>query len=228
DVKISEPDVYPLAVQGPKAEKLLSEIFGSHIKNIKFFKFNWIDVNGSSQLIARSGYSRQGGFEIYLRGESYAKFLWDIIWERGQSYQIAPGCPNLIERIEGGLFSYGNEMTIANNPFEIGLEKFCDLDGSIEYIGKSKLQEIHKNGVQKIIRGFIFGETPCPTCSKPWPVYANGNAVGNITSAIWSPRLKANVAQGMVDKDYWDIGQRVKIKVQDGSEMIGTIKDFPL
>ena len=228
DVKISEPDVYPLAVQGPKAEKLLSEIFGSHITNIKFFKFNWIDVNGSSQLIARSGYSRQGGFEIYLRGKSYANFLWNIIWERGQSYQIAPGCPNLIERIEGGLFSYGNEMTIANNPFEIGLEKFCDLDGSIEYIGKSKLQDIHNNGVQKIIRGFIFGETPCPTCSKPWPVYANGNAVGNITSAIWSPRLKANVAQGMVNKDYWDIGQRVKIKVQDGSEMIGTIKDFPL
>ena len=111
---------------------------------------------------------------------------------------------------------------------EIGFEKFCDLDGPIEYIGKSKLLDIYKNGVQKIIRGFVFGETPCPTCSKPWRVYANGKAVGNITSAIWSPRLKANVAQGMVNKDYWNIGQNVKIEVQDGSEMIGTIKDFPL
>ena len=228
DVKISEPDVYPLAVQGPKAENLLSEIFGSHVKEIKFFKFGWIDINGSKQVIARSGYSRQGGFEIYLKGKDYANFLWDVIWDVGQSYQIAPGCPNLIERIEGGLFSYGNEMTLANNPFEIGFEKFCDLDGPTQYIGKSKLQEIRVNGVQKIIRGFVFGKIPCPSCSEPWPVFVDGKVVGNITSAIWSPRLKANVAQGMVDKDYWDIGQNVKIKVQDGTEMIGMIKDFPL
>ena len=84
DVKVSEPDVYPLAVQGPKAEKLLTEIFGPHVKNIEFFKFDWIDVNGSSQLIARSGYSRQGGFEIYLKGKAHANFLWDIIWKKGQ------------------------------------------------------------------------------------------------------------------------------------------------
>ena len=148
-------------MQGPKAEKLLTEIFGPHVKNIEFFKFDWIDVNGSSQLIARSGYSRQGGFEIYLKGKADANFLWDIIWKKGQSYQIAPGCPNLIERIEGGLFSYGNEMTIANNPFEIGLEKFCDLDGPIEYIGKSKLLDIYKNGVQKIISCLLY-TSPSP------------------------------------------------------------------
>ena len=110
-VSISEPDVSPLAVQGPLAEDLLADVFGDAIRSIGFFKFGHVSFMGTRQLIARSGYSRQGGFEIYLEGSPLGAPLWDAIWEAGQKYDIAPGCPNLIERIEGGLLSYGNEMT---------------------------------------------------------------------------------------------------------------------
>ena len=102
DVEICEPDVAPLAVQGPKAEDLLAALFGAAIREIGFFKFAWIDFQGTQQLIARSGYSRQGGFEIYLRGGTESELadeLWDAIWQAGQAFDIAPGCPNLIERI---------------------------------------------------------------------------------------------------------------------------------
>jgi dimethylsulfoniopropionate demethylase len=96
---------------------------------------------GTRQLIARSGYSRQGGFEIYLEGGHLGPALWDAIWEAGQPYNITPGCPNLIERIEGGLLSYGNEFTRENNPFEIGHGQVLRTDGSIDYIGRAALQD---------------------------------------------------------------------------------------
>lgn len=101
DVSVKEPEVFPLAVQGPKAEKLLVQIFGSDVSKIGFFRFGWINFCGTKQLIARSGYSRQGGFEIYLKGAHLGKKLWNTIWEAGKNSNILPGCPNLIERIEG-------------------------------------------------------------------------------------------------------------------------------
>ncbi len=227
DVDVSEPDVSPLAVQGPKAEGLLAELFGEHIREIGFFKFGWIDFQGTRQLIARSGYSRQGGFEIYLQGGDMGAALWDAIWRAGASLNIMPGCPNLIERIEGGLFSYGNEMTRDNNPLEIGLERFCVTDGSIDYIGRQALQKIASEGVSRQIKGVAFDGGPCPTCSIPWPVMVGDRKVGQITSAIWSPRLKRNVGQAMIDRGYWDAGQVVAVHSQDRKIRPGEIADFP-
>ncbi len=227
DVKVSEPDVSPLAIQGPKAEDLLALVFGEHIRKIGFFKYGWINFQGTRQLIARSGYSRQGGFEIYLEGSQLGGALWDTIWEAGQSLNIAPGCPNLIERIEGGLFSYGNEMTRENNPLEIGLEKFCCLDNSINYIGREALQKIAANGVSQKLRGIAFDGSPCPTCSKPWPVMVGSVQVGQVTSAVWSPRLKRNVGQAMITRGFWDPGQPITVHNQYSERHSGEISDFP-
>ena len=114
DVQIEEPDVWPLAVQGPKAGEVLTEVFGPKINTLRFFNFDWFDFEGTKQLIARSGYSKQGGFEIYLNGSAYGSLLWEKIWNAGIKHNIRAGSPNIIERIEGGLLSYGNEMTIDN------------------------------------------------------------------------------------------------------------------
>jgi dimethylsulfoniopropionate demethylase len=228
DVLISEPDVSPLAIQGPKAEELLVSLFGAHIRNIGFFKFGWIEFQGSRQLIARSGFSRQGGFEIYLEGGHFGADLWDHIWDAGQAFKITPGCPNLIERIEGGLFSYGNEMTRENNPLEIGLGKFCSLDGSVDYIGRVALENIATDGVTRKIRGIVFDGGPCPTCSVPWPVMVGKQQVGQITSGAWSPRLKANVGQSMIDREFWKIGQDVIVITPDGQNRSGKISKFPM
>ncbi|MFZ1816202.1 MAG: dimethylsulfoniopropionate demethylase [Rhizobiaceae bacterium] len=228
NAKISEPDVSPLAIQGPKAEDLLAKLFGDHIRKIGFFKFDWIEFRGTRQLIARSGYSRQGGFEIYLEGSHLGADLWDTVWDAGQEFNIRPGCPNLIERIEGGLFSYGNEMTRDNNPLEIGLSKFCTLDGSIDYIGRTALEKIATLGIAREIRGIVFDGAPCPTCSKLWPVTVGDRKVGQVTSAIWSPRLKRNVGQSMIDRGFWDAGQEVIVHVQDGTKARGGVVNFPI
>ncbi len=227
DVRVSEPDVSPLAVQGPKAEDLLADVFGNQIREIGFFKYGWVSFKGTDQLIARSGYSRQGGFEIYLRGNHLGAALWDRIWDAGQRFNIKPGCPNLIERIEGGLLSYGNEMTRENNPLEIGLGKFCSFEEDIHYMGKSALSKIAKKGVDREIRGVLFDGGPCPTCATAWSVMVDIIEVGKITSAIWSPRLKSNVGQALILVSFGAVGQSVTVKLPDGNTQRGVISKLP-
>ena len=227
DVQVTEPDVSPLAIQGPKAETLLQELFGAHIADIGFFKFAWIDFQGSKQLIARSGYSKQGGFEIYLQGAQYGTALWETIWCAGQAYNIKPGCPNLIERIEGGLLSYGNEMTRDNNPLEIGLEQFCALDNPVECIGMKALLEIHRQGIERQMRGVLFDGDACPVCANPWPVVAAGKQVGQITSSAWSPRLQQNTGLSMIEKSHWAEGQKVTVQCADGTNRSGVVSSLP-
>ena len=227
NVKISEPDVSPLAVQGPKAEALMVKIFGEHVRKIGFFKFGWIEFRGTKQLVARSGYSRQGGFEIYLNGSHLGGAIWDHIWKAGREFDIKPGCPNLIERIEGGLLSYGNEMTRDNNPFEVGMEKFCCLDDDVNYIGRTALTRIAESGVKQKIRGVLFDGGPCPTCSNPWTIKARDKPIGIITSAIWSPRLTANVAQAMIEIEFCNVGQELNIELNDNDRRSGKVVELP-
>ncbi len=227
DVLIDEPDVSPLAVQGPKAVNLMVNLFGDTIRTIGFFKFAWFEFHGTQQLIARSGYSKQGGFEIYLNDSALGPALWDAVWKAGEEFNITPGCPNLIERIEGGLLSYGNEFTRQNNPLECGLEKYCQLDGTITCIGLEALQKIQKNGITQQIRGVLFDGAPCPACGKPWLVTAEGKQIGQITSAAYSPRLKRNVGQSMIARDYWSVGQKVTVHSSDGIERNGEISALP-
>ncbi len=227
DVVVDEPDVSPLAVQGPKAETLLCDLFGDHVREIRFFKFGWVDFAGTRQLIARSGYSRQDGFEIYLNDGRLGASLWDTIWQAGQPYNIAPGYPNLIERIEGGFLSYGNEMTREHNPFELGLGKFCNLNGAVDYLGREALQTLSDKGVARQIRGILFDGGPCQTCAEPWPVNVGDRQVGHITSAIWSPRLKRNVGLSLIDREFWGVGQPVIVHCADGGTRRGEVSALP-
>ena len=111
DVLVDEPDVSPLAVQGPKSDDLMADVFGDEVRSIRFFRFKRLEFNSQPFIVARSGYSKQGGFEIYVEGDKNAMPLWNALFEAGKKYNVHAGCPNLIERIEGGLLSYGNDMT---------------------------------------------------------------------------------------------------------------------
>ena len=227
NVRIEEPDVYPLAVQGPKSEELLCSVFGEEIRKIKFFNYRVLDFHGTKQIIARSGYSKQDGFEIYLKGFSLGKKLWETIWEAGKDFNISPGCPNLIDRIEGGLLSYGNEFTLENNPIECGFDNYCN-NLSHDFIGKNALKKILKNGIEKKIKGIIFDGSPTPPCTIPFPVYSkNRFQIGNITSGIYSPFLKTNIGLSMVDRDYWNDGQDVIVLTPDNIERKGKVCSLP-
>ncbi len=160
DVQVHEPDVSPLAVQGPKAEAVVAALFGDEVRKIKFFRFGYVEFQGTKQLIARSGFSKQGGFEIYLNSSALGPALWDRVMEAGRASSIRAGCPNLIERIEGGLLSYGNEMNSDNNPLECGMAEYCNLDAGGAFVGQNALEEIRAVGHQREICGITFGGAP--------------------------------------------------------------------
>ena len=128
NVSVFEPDVSPLAVQGPLADKLIGSVFGEDTVKLRHFRHRRVPVAGTDMVIARSGWSRQGGFEIYLEGSENGEALWDLLFEAGQDLDIRAGCPNYIERISSGLLSYGSDVTDEHTPFEAGLAKFCNLE----------------------------------------------------------------------------------------------------
>lgn len=216
EVEVSEPDVWPLAVQGPKAEELVARVFGEDVRSLRYFEFGEYDFLSRRLVVARSGYSKQGGFEIYLDDSALGGQLWETLWDAGQDLNVSPGCPNLIERIEGGLLSYGNEMTRENNPLEINLDRFCHLAGEIDYIGRTALEAIAKEGPARRMRGVLIEGSPCPPCGKPWPVISNGRQIGQVTSAIWSPFFKENVALSFIERPNWEENTRVAVQLPDG------------
>ncbi|NNE57976.1 MAG: dimethylsulfoniopropionate demethylase [Hellea sp.] len=216
NVDIFEPDVSPLGVQGPKSEDLMARVVGEDIRNLSFFRHRTYRFGDQNFLVARSGYSKQGGFEIYVDGSEHGEMIWDMLFEAGEEFQVRAGCPNLIERIEGGLISYGNDMTRENSPIECGLVKFCHTSAMADCIGGDVLMAEKKNGPKQIIRGIKIEGDAVPSCHGPWPIIdASGAKIGQVTSAAWSPDFGTNVAIGMVDRDHWDIGNQVSVQAPD-------------
>jgi dimethylsulfoniopropionate demethylase len=217
EVDVNEPHVAPLAVQGPAAQELVARVFGEQVRHIGFFRFQEMPFQGRLMPVARSGYSRQGGFEIYCNDPALAEPLWDALLEAGEELQVRAGCPNLIERIEGGLLSYGNDMTRENTPHECGLGRFCDTVDAIGCVGRDALLRVLKDGPTRQIRGLrIDGEAVGP-CTEPWPVVAGTALVGRVSSAAWSPDLETNVAIAMIRMTHWDIGTRLSVETPAGT-----------
>lgn len=219
DVAIQEPGVYPLAVQGPKADDLMASLFGEAVREIRFFRFAYLEFQGHPLLIARSGWSKQGGFEIYLDREDLALPLWDALWDAGQAFGVRAGCPNQIERLEGGLLSYGNDFNRADNALEVGLERFCDLDSPIEFLGRDALRRVRDAGVTRRLRGLRFVGTSYTVSLGDWPVRSHDGAVlGEITSGVYSPSLASYIAFAMIDRSAWDTGTEVIVACPDGDQ----------
>ena len=216
DVLVDEPDVSPLAVQGPQAEELLVRVFGERIRDIRFFRFDWFDFEGREMAIARSGFSKQGGFEIYVQGSDIGMPLWNALFAVGEDLNVRAGCPNLIERIEGGLLSYGNDMTDDNTPHECGLGRFCDTQTAIGCIGRDALLRVAKEGPVQQLQPIEIAGPPVPPCDRYWQLWANGKKVGKVTSAAWSPDFEVNVAIGMVRMTHWDPGTDLEVETPDG------------
>ncbi len=216
DVLVDEPDVSPLAVQGPRADDLMAQVFGDAVRDIRFFRFSQFQFQGRDLVVARSGYSKQGGFEIYVEGEDIGMPLWHALMEAGKALDVRAGAPNLIERIEGGLLSYGNDMTDENTPHECGLGRFCNTQTAIGCIGRDALLRVAKEGPVKQIRALAIDGGPVPTCDRFWPVTAKKQLVGRVSSAAWSPDFGTNVAIGMVRMTHWDEGTEVRVETPDG------------
>ena len=226
DVLVDEPDVSPLAVQGPRADELMARVFGDAVKDIKFFRYGWFDFQGRSIVVARSGYSKQGGFEIYVEGSDIGMPLWNALMEAGKNLDVYAGCPNLIERIEGGLLSYGNDMNDDNTPHECGLGKFCNTSTAIGCVGRDALLRVAKEGPVKQLRPIEIHGDAVPPCDRLWPLMDGDRQVGTVSSAAYSPDFATNVAIGMVRMTHWDAGSELDVLTPNGIQPVTVWETF--
>lgn len=215
DVRVFEPDVNILAIQGPKSFDLAARVFGEDIRDLKFFRFARFAFQDQTYLIARSGFSKQGGYEIYVEDPENGMLIWNALFAAGVDLNLRAGCPNGIERVEGGLLSYGGDMTANNSPYECGLGRFCNPDKDTPFIGQAALQQIAETGPARQIRPIRI-EGTVPSLAEPWPVFVDGLRVGQVTAAFWSPDHACTVAIGMIDRAHWDAGTALEVKTPDG------------
>lgn len=160
DVEVSEPDASPMAVQGPKAEEVVAALFGDWVRGLKYFWFRETAIEGIPVAVARSGWSKQGGFEIYLLDGSQGTKLWNLVKEAGRPWDIGPGNPNFCERVESGLLSYGGDTDAQTNPFEVRMGAYVDLAVPDDVVGIKALRRIHAEGPKRHQLGVILeGET---------------------------------------------------------------------
>jgi len=226
DVKIFEPDVDIMAVQGPKSFDLMEKVFGDEIVNLKFFGFDYFEFGGDKHLIARSGWSKQGGYEIYVEHNDSGLKLYDHLFEIGKEFNIKPGCPNLIERIESGLLSYGNDMDNGDNPYECGFDKYININSDVDFLGKEKLKQIKSDGIKKKLMGVKFDTDKISLTGSLDLTDQNNKKIGELRSACYSPHFKKVIGIAMMKKDYWNTDQDVKAKI-NSQNCIGKVCDLP-
>ena len=214
NVNISEPEIWPLAVQGPKAENLLTRVFGEEIKKIGFFRSRKLDYKGNDFLISRSGWSKQGGFEIYVNDAELGRQLWDELFDKGEDLNVGPGCPNLIERIESGLMSFGGDMGYDTTPFECGLDHYVDLEAGIESLS---IEALRTRKPKTKLMGLVIEKKVNLTDRQ---VFIGNKVLGEITSNVWSPRYSVHLAFAKCDLELLGDQQNKYIKTSTGEAAV--------
>ena len=227
NVQIKEPDVSPLQLQGPNSAKIIQALIGDSILDLKYYWLRELDLDGIPIVISRTGWSSELGYEIFLRDSSKGNILWERIMSVGKEFGLEAGHTSSIRRIEGAMLSYHADADINTNPFEVGLDRLVSLDKEINFVGKEALKKIKKNGIKRKQVGLILD---CKPLNGPnttfWKIFKDNKLVGKITSAIYSPRLKKNIALAMISVDLIKIGTVLDIE-SPYSKIKGTVVNKP-
>ena len=217
NVQIKEPDVSPLQLQGPTSGDIMVKLFGEDIKDLKYYWLKEYNLDGIPLIISRTGWSSELGYEIYLRDGSKGNELYEKIMEAGKEHGLKPGHTSSIRRIEGGMLSYHADADINTNPFELGLDRLVSLDSDIDFVGKKALKKIKQDGIKRKQVGL---EIDCKPLTGPnttfWPVEKNNKKIGKITSAVYSPRLKKNIALAMIEIEQSETGTKLEVITNEG------------
>src|ERR671917_40653 len=227
DVQIREPDVAPVQIQGPRSRDLMGDIFGEEILDLKYYWMDEYDLEGMDVVVSRTGYTGEGGVEIYLRNASRdgMKF-WDMMLQAGEPHNLSPIGPSQIRRVEAGILSYGSDIALDNNPYsnlhflnpyEVGLEYTVELDQEAEFIGKEALKRIAEEGVKRKVVGIELGGDPLIGYIEDYlQVVEDGTQIGQVSSAFWSPRLQKNIGYALVPIEHADLGTGLTVRSNIG------------
>ena len=199
DVDVHEVDVAPLAVQGPRAEDTVAVLLGDWVRDVRSFRFVRTELDGIPLLVGRAGWSKQGGFELYLLDPDRGTDLWSRVMAAGEPFDIGPGAPNFVERLESGLFSFGTDAPPDADPFEVGLGRWVSLDSAVPFIGKAALEAKARAGLRRELVGVRMEGDPVQPAARPWPARVDSAVVGAVRAAAHSPRFETNIGLAFLD-----------------------------
>ncbi|MEM7798723.1 MAG: glycine cleavage T C-terminal barrel domain-containing protein [Chloroflexota bacterium] len=217
DVKISAPDAYPVQLQGPKSPKVVAALFGEDILDLGYYHCTTTEIDSIPVVVSRTGFSAEVGFEIYLQDKTRGDDLWEMIIEAGRPHGLVVSSPNRIRRIEAGILDYRSDVTVNDNPYEVGMDRLVKLDKEGGFIGQAALKKISEEGVSQKIIGILIDGDPLDTHNENrWPVSKNGAPVGEMTACVHSPRLKQNIGYAKLPIDLTAVGTELTLHTPFG------------
>jgi len=216
-VEIEEPDVSPLQLQGPKSPEVARALFGAWAADLAYYELRETQLDDIPVVLARTGWSGEIGYEIYLRDGRRGDELWERVMEAGKPFNIAPSPPSTLRSIEGGLFSYASDITRADDPFTVGLDRLVDLDQPADFIGKKALERIRSEGVKRRLVGVEIAGAPLTACNPHfWTVRSGDRVVGHVTRCIFSPALGKNIGFANVSAACSAVGTELAVEASGG------------
>jgi len=216
DVELREVDAAPLQIQGPRSKDVVRELFGDEVLDLKYYFFAETEVEGIPVVVTRTGWTSEVGYEVYLCDPTRGTDLWELIMEAGRPYEIRPTGPSDIRRIEGGILNWGADMTYENDPLELGLERLVDLD--VPCVAQEALRRKAAAGPRRRLVGVELDGERFPSLNfTKWPAFANGDRIGKVTSAVYSPRLEKNIGYCWVPVERSELGTELGVESEWGA-----------
>ena len=209
-------DFTQIAIQGPRGVQVLQKLTNADLSAVKFYWVTRGTVCGLPNiLIARTGYTGEDGFEIYVPSdEQTSAMVWNRVLEAGKEFGILPcglGARNTL-RLEARLPLYGHEISDTINVWEAGLDRFCKME-KMEFIGRGALEEAKAEGVKRTLVGLEMVERGI--ARDGYKVLDDGGReIGFVTSGSYAPFLKKNIALAYVPPNFAEVGSTVKVEIR--------------
>ena len=225
DVSIHEPDASPLQISGPKSGKLIQKLFNGEHDDLGYYKARQTSLDDIPMVIARTGWSGELSYELYLQNRKLGNKLFDMVYDAAVEFNGRVIAPNTIRTIEGGILSYGSDFGREHNPFTIGLGRLVDVDQETDFIGKEALKKIKENGLtEKLVGLELEGEAIKKAPEKFWRVTNDDKKIGRVSRAFFSPRLQKNIALAIVDIDFSDEGTEIIVEGPNDNYLAKVVK----
>jgi aminomethyltransferase len=225
DVRVFEPDVSPLQLQGPKSPQVAQALFGADILKLKYYRSCETSLDDIPLVISRTGWSGELGFELYLCDAEHGEALWEKIMQAGRPYGIAPAAPSTIRSVEGGLLSYASDITRRDNPYVFGYDWMIDFSHGHDFIGRDALLKISNAGPRRRFVGVeLEGDLPGGSNANFWNIVADGVRIGHVTRIVRSPRLSRNIGFANVPIEFAAIGRDVTVVTPAGERKLTVCK----
>ena len=198
DVEVSEPDVAPLQVQGPRSRQLLAPLC-AEVEDLPYYACACADIAGVPCVVSRTGWSGELGFEIYPRGSDQAMLVWDAIVESGLGRGLLITGPNLSRAVERGITDTHYFVNSDMNPFEAGRGRLVDLDHG-PFVGQQALRAAFNSTPRRKTVGVVAGEKALPILEEFWILEDRSGPIGKVLWAAYSFALEKAAGIALVDE----------------------------